>query len=260
MISKLTAILGGAVLLGSAYSAQAVEIAGNVTIASDYSFRGVSQTDRDPAIQGGFDVAFESGFYLGTWASNISEYDDCVIDVESESVGCTSGFADTNMEWDLYGGYAGQINEGVGYDLRFIRYEYPGNGDTYDYNEYHAMLKWNGFVFGIGYSDEIYALEDVDWWYPNVEYALSLPAESTLNFKVGYSMVDDNESGAWEGGFGDEEVLDWSVIYKIPVAGVTLGLGVVGTDIDDDDCFGYGTGEGTKLCETRAIVSVSKSM
>jgi uncharacterized protein (TIGR02001 family) len=237
MYSRLTAILGGAVILGSVYSAHAVEVAGNVTIASDYSFRGVSQTDRDPAIQGGFDVAFDSGFYLGTWGSNIS------------------GFDDTSMEWDLYGGYAGEINESTGYDFRYIRYEYPGNGDTYDYNEYHAMLKWNDFVFGIAYSEEYFAIDDVTWWYPNVGYTLGLPADASLAFKVGYSMTDDNDEGDWVASFGDEEVLDWSVMYSIPVAGVSLNVGVVGTDVDDDDCFG-----GSKICETRAIVSVSKSM
>jgi uncharacterized protein (TIGR02001 family) len=236
MKTRLLSFVGAAVMLGSAYSAQAVEIAGNVTIASDYSFRGVSQTDRDPAIQGGFDVAFEPGFYLGTWGSNVS------------------GFVDTSMEWDLYGGFAGQITEEVGYDLRYIRYEYPGNGDTYDYNEYHAMLKWNGFIFGVGYSDEYFALEEVVWWYPNVEYSLSLPAESSLVFKAGMSMTDDGDD-LFTDSFGDEDVLDWSVTYKVPVAGVTLGIGVVGTDIDDDDCYG-----GMKICETRAIVSVSKSM
>lgn len=237
MKHKVAAMAAGALMLGSALAAQAVEIAGNITIASDYPFRGVSQTDRDPAVQGGFDAAFESGFYVGTWASNIS------------------GFVDTSMEWDLYGGFAGQINEDVGYDFRYIRYEYPGNGDLYDYNEYHAMLKWNSFIFGVGYSDEYFALDDVTWWYPNVEYDLSLPAESTLVFKVGMSMTDDNDAGEWVAGYGDEDVLDWSVTYKLPLAGVMLGLGVVGTDVDDDDCFG-----GLKICETRAVLSVSKSM
>ena len=234
--NRIAAVVGAALMLGGAMSTQAAEIAGNVTIASDYSFRGVSQTDRDPAIQGGFDFAFDSGFYVGTWGSNVD------------------GFENVSMELDLYGGFAGQITEDVGYDLRYIRYEYPGNGSTYDYNEYHAMLKWNGFVFGVGYSDEYFALEEVTWWYPNVEYSFGLPAEATLGFKVGMSMTDDGDD-LFVDAFGDEDVLDWSVTYKIPVAGVSLGVGVVGTDVDDDDCFG-----GSKICETRAIVSVSKSM
>ena len=61
-MKKIIATLLGGALLGGAVSAQAVEVAGNVAIGSDYPFRGVSQTDRDPTIQGGFDVAFARDF------------------------------------------------------------------------------------------------------------------------------------------------------------------------------------------------------
>ena len=47
-------------------------LTGNVGLFSQYIFRGLTQTDRDPAVQGGFDYAHSSGLYLGTWASNIS--------------------------------------------------------------------------------------------------------------------------------------------------------------------------------------------
>jgi hypothetical protein len=57
-------------LLASSSAAMA-EISANVTLASDYVFRGVSQTDNQMAIQGGFDWGHDSGFYVGTWASNV---------------------------------------------------------------------------------------------------------------------------------------------------------------------------------------------
>ena len=38
---------------------------GNVTLASDYVFRGISQSQRQPAIQGGFDYSHASGLYAG---------------------------------------------------------------------------------------------------------------------------------------------------------------------------------------------------
>lgn len=235
MNKHIITLLGGACLLGSALAAQAVEVAGNVTIASDYPFRGVSQTDRDPAIQGGFDVAFDSGFYVGTWGSNVS------------------GFVDTSMEWDLYGGFKGALSDEATYDLRYIRYEYPGNGSLYDYNEYHAIVTWGAFTFGFAYSEEYFALDDVSWIYPNVGYTISLPAEASLVIKAGYSITEDNDAGDWVAAFGEEEVLDWSVMYSIPVAGVSFNIGVVGTDVDDDDCFG-----GSKACEVRPVISLSK--
>lgn len=230
------AVLGALLLGGSVAAHSEVEISANVTLASDYSFRGVSQTGRDPAIQGGFDVAWDNGLYIGTWSSNVK-------------------FGVTSQELDLYIGYAGEINDDVGYDVSYIRYEYPGAGSELDYNELAASISWGDFTFGLGYSNEYFNLDSVSWWYPNVAYALSLPNDASLEFYVGWSLVDDNSAGDWVGSFGEEEVLDWSVTYTIPVGGIDLGLAVVGTDVSKSDCFG-----GSKDCTTRAIVSLSKSL
>lgn len=227
----------GALLLGSSVAANAdPEISGNVTLASDYSFRGVSQTGRDPAIQGGFDVAWDSGFYVGTWSSNVK-------------------FGITSQELDLYLGYAGQINDDVSYDVSYIRFEYPGAGSELDYNELAASVSFGAFTLGLGYSNEYFNLDNVSWFYPNIGYSLSLPQDSALDFYVGVSIVDDNSAGDWVGSFGEEEVVDWSITYTIPVGGVDLGLAVVGTDVSKSDCFG-----GSKDCSTRAVVSLSKSL
>ncbi|HBD38686.1 MAG TPA: hypothetical protein DC084_34445, partial [Cupriavidus sp.] len=51
-------------------------ITANVSLVSDYRYRGLSQTNRRPAIQGGFDYAHESGFYIGNWNSSISWISD----------------------------------------------------------------------------------------------------------------------------------------------------------------------------------------
>ena len=61
----------------------------NVSLVSDYRFRGVSQTFKQPAIQGGFDYVHSSGFYVGNWNSNVSG----------------NSFTDGSIEMDLYGGY-----------------------------------------------------------------------------------------------------------------------------------------------------------
>jgi uncharacterized protein (TIGR02001 family) len=229
--------LVGALALGASVAAHSeVEISANVTLASDYSFRGVSQTTRDPAIQGGFDVAWDNGLYIGTWSSNVN-------------------FGITSQELDAYIGYAGQITDDVGFDVSYIRYEYPGARSELSYNELAASVSWGDFTFGLGYSNEYFNLDSVSWWYPNVAYALSLPYDASLEFYVGWSLVDDNSAGDWVDAFGDEEVLDWSVTYTIPFRGIDLGLAVVGTDVSKSDCFG-----GSKDCSTRAIVSLSKSL
>jgi uncharacterized protein (TIGR02001 family) len=74
----------------------------NAALVSDYRFRGISQTYGLPAIQGGFDYAHSSGFYLGTWGSSVT----------GNLYANGSG-----MEWDLYGGYKGSITDDLGYDV-----------------------------------------------------------------------------------------------------------------------------------------------
>src|SRR5712691_8225367 len=67
----------------------------NASLTTDYRYRGISQTRLQPALQGGADYAFPNGFYVGTWASTIKWIKDF------------GGGA--NIEWDIYGGYKGEI-------------------------------------------------------------------------------------------------------------------------------------------------------
>lgn len=234
-VSAWKSAAAGAVLLGGIGSAHAdMDVSANVTLASDYSFRGVSQTDREPAIQGGFDVAWDNGFYIGTWSSNVE-------------------FGEVSQELDLYLGYGGQINENLSYDVNYVRFEYPGNGSNLDYNEWGGSLSFSNFTVGLIYSNEYFALDDVTWLYPYVDYSLAMPNDASLDFHIGWSAVDDNSAGDWVGAFGDEDVIDYSVTYTMPVAGLDLGIGIVGTDADDSDGC-------DKSCELRPIISLSKSL
>jgi uncharacterized protein (TIGR02001 family) len=109
----------------------------NAGIFSEYIFRGISQTAGKPAVQGGFDWAHSSGFYLGTWASNISWLEDF------------GAYTRSSMEWDFYGGYKGTINDDWNYDLGTIYYYYPGTQSRFRERQHlgtlrGAQLKWLG--------------------------------------------------------------------------------------------------------------------
>ncbi len=78
----------------------------NLSLTSNYKYRGQDQSDNRPAIQGGFDYAHSSGFYIGNWNSSV-------------------GFTDAGIEMDVYGGYKGAITESLGYDVGVLRYQYP---------------------------------------------------------------------------------------------------------------------------------------
>jgi uncharacterized protein (TIGR02001 family) len=92
----------------------------NVGAISDYRVRGIAQTSFKPAIQGGIDFAHQSGFYAGTFASNVRWVKDFN--------GATKG----GIELDLYGGYKGAVTKDVSFDAGLITYRYPGNnsGET----------------------------------------------------------------------------------------------------------------------------------
>jgi len=94
----------------------AVDLSGNVGIVSDYRFRGLSLSDRHPAVQGGLDLEADMGLFAGTWASTIADY------------------GGANIELDVYGGYAGSV-AGIDYRLSANAYFYPGGRDV-DYMEF----------------------------------------------------------------------------------------------------------------------------
>ena len=87
-----------------------------VIFVSDYRDRGISQTLCQPAVQGGFDYSHTSGFYLGTWASNVD--------------GTTHLYNNTSLEWDFYGGYKGELFPcsipHLTYNVGLLYYYFPG--------------------------------------------------------------------------------------------------------------------------------------
>ncbi len=77
---------------------------GNLGLYSQYVFRGISQTNEKPAVQGGFDLGHKSGFYAGTWASNVSWIADGYFSPPNPPPAPSA-----SMEWDFYGGYKGSL-------------------------------------------------------------------------------------------------------------------------------------------------------
>lgn len=116
-------------------------LTGNITAATDYRFRGVSQTFKEPTIQGGVDYSHSSGLYLGTWASNVTGTNGASLGV---------GYLQGSMEWDVYGGYKFEVAKDVTLDVGVLTYMYPGarwgvnNDDKFTNTEVYlgASYKW----------------------------------------------------------------------------------------------------------------------
>jgi uncharacterized protein (TIGR02001 family) len=125
-----TAVLGALaapsfVFAADAAAAPDLTVAYNVGLYSQYIFRGLTQTDRGPAVQGGVDLTHSSGFYIGAWASNISWLRDTNNAYTSPP---SSPYSDGGrLEIDIYGGYRYTFANGVGIDLGALQYLYPGS-------------------------------------------------------------------------------------------------------------------------------------
>lgn len=215
MFEKLAiaALLSSSALTAIAPSALAedVSVEGNVALVSDYRFRGATLSDETIAIQGGLDFGFASGFYLGTWGSSI------------EPVG------GSEMELDLYGGFSGDLAEGVGYDVGAIVYMYPGEEDAH-YIELYGSLGTDFGDFGAAFAPEQDNLGDEDNLYVYYAGSTGLGAsEWSLDYGIGY------ETGVFGDLDGDgDDKIDWTIGLSKSIGGIDFGVAYIGTSEDVD--------------------------
>lgn len=149
------------------------QISANVTLTTDYVWRGISQNGEDLAIQGGFDYNHESGFYIGTWASNVS-------------------FSGASTELDVYLGWSNEFESGLGLDVGLLQYSYHGSNIASDNNfkELYLGLSHSGFNLLYSFGDEF----DDQWEFGYEHDIKSITLSTTLGdytayryFKIGIS-------------------------------------------------------------------------
>lgn len=202
-------------------------VSGNAAVVSDYRFRGVSLSGGDPAIQGGVDLAHESGFYVGTWGSSIDD-------------GGTDVFGD--LELDLYGGWSGNVAEGVSLDVGLLYYMYPTNDGAFDpvnyWEPYASVTGSFGPVeatLGAAYAWDQDSLGGSDNLYVYTDLGTSIPnTPVSLNAHLGYT--DGVLAPPLLAGTADDTGFDWSFgASAIVLGGLELGVsyaGVQGPSID----------------------------
>ncbi|HZM43637.1 MAG TPA: TorF family putative porin [Burkholderiales bacterium] len=250
---KKTVVAGAvAAALGSGL-AQAAEPAGphtftgNVGFYSQYIFRGLTQTDRDPAIQGGFDYSHSSGFYLGTWGSNISWLRDGVPPAYSNS---------GSLEWDFYGGWKWGFAPDWTLDLGGLYYWYPGDAspglpkaDTF---EVYAGLSWKWLSAKFSYvaSNKAFGVADADGTY-YVDFGLNVPLGDFAKEATGWTIFAHYGIQKYRGGPASPNSNDDLYSYNDWKLGVSYALpkdftvGAFYSDTSSLNNRGYGSvGEG----------------
>jgi uncharacterized protein (TIGR02001 family) len=198
----------------------------SVALATDYVWRGYSQTDEEAAISGSFDYGHSSGLYVGVWASNVD-------------------FADADLEVDVYAGYGSEFGDsGIGYDIGILRYIYPDTDDL-DWDEYYASLSYSYFSAGIAHTTEVYGSDDdATATYYSVGFDYDLPYEVALSAGVGYYD--------YESDYADDQT-DYRIGVSKEFAGFGWDLTYYGMDDDGEDANG-------DLADDRLVFTLSKSM
>ena len=250
-MSRKTALASSLPLLllgtGSAYAGTT----GNVALTSDYLFRGVSQTNGEPALQGGIEHVADNGVYVGAWGSNISWLSD---------LSTADASISSSLELDGYAGYRGKFGDStVGYDIGATYYFYPGDypsgfnsADTGEISfGITADLTETG-TFSAKYS---YALTDL-FGYADSDGSGYLDGNANWEFVPGWTL---NVHGGkqWVENNAIAEYADWKVgVTKGFASGFSAALAY--SDTDADEPF-YTNAYGNFLGEDTVLLTVAKT-
>jgi uncharacterized protein (TIGR02001 family) len=268
-----SSLLASAAFAQTAPAAEAPEaspITANVTVVNDYRYRGISQSNFKPAIQGGFDYAHESGLYIGNWNSSISWISDAA------SAGGRNNVS-APIEMDFYAGFKKElIGEGFASDLGVLQYYYPTSGlpsgaTNPNTTEIYAA---QNFTFGpvTGFAKVSYAVSTLfgftnstGSYYPDltVNYDTGVWGLA-LNGHIGYQYVAGSNNGVNYNNLSNSALYsytDWKAgVTKDFGGGLSGSLAYVGTNAPTNGgTYGYQSPSGKNLGKSTGLISLTKT-
>lgn len=194
-------------------------ITGNAGLFSDYRFRGFSQTNMRPALQGGIDFAHNSGFYLGNWNSNVA----------------SELYSGGNLEMDFYGGYKFKTGD-FSWDVGALYYYYPGSnfngGNKIDNTEIYGAAGWGPFTlkYSHGVSNFFGTPDSKNNFYLDLASVFDLGNGWGANAHIGYQKLKNSVKA-------DGSSISGYVDYKVGVtkdlSGWIVGASLVTTSQKD---------------------------
>ena len=160
-------------------------VSANVAFASDYVWRGMTQSD-GPAIQGGFDFEAESGFYAGIWGSNVNFNDGA------------------GSELDYYFGYGFSVGD-LGIDIGYVAFDYPKNTLGLDFEE--IVLGFSLGNFGLTHAmgqDDFTDYTEISYGMGPVSVAYGTYDDMSDNITISYGF----SCGAYDCGITAYDMTD----------------------------------------------------
>ena len=253
----VAAALAPGVVMAQQAPASPHTLTGNIGFYSQYVFRGLTQTDRKPALQGGFDYSHASGFYAGTWASNIS----WLRDFGTYSRG-------GSLEWDFYGGYKGTFGKtDFGYDLGLLYYYYPGDAipgavKANTLEAYGALSwKWLSAKYSYSLDNKTFGVANSDGtWY--LDLSASVPIGET-GFTAIAHWGKQKYQGDFAPGISNDSLAsyeDWKLglTYALP-KDFTIGAFYTDTSMNSTQEAFYTTPAGRFIGKGTGTIFISKT-
>jgi len=209
----------------------------NTALTTDYVFRGISQSQEDPAVQGGFDWSKDI-FYVGAWASSID-------------------FSPTKapLELDVYAGITPTLGP-VSFNFGGIYYMYPGandpKGGEFNFFELKASAEHDFGVakasVSLNYSPDYFG-ESGDATFVEGKITVPLVENFEASAALGHQWIQKNAV------FGTPDYLTWNAGVSYTWKQFTLDARYYDTDLSTSQCFGGPP----KVCGARGVGTVSAS-
>jgi len=235
ILALLAVTLAAAALPARAEDAPADPLSFNIGVATDYRYRGISQSRLKPALQGGIDYAAANGFYIGTWASTIKWIKDA------------GGGA--NVEIDVYGGYKTEVAKGLTLDVGVLQYLYNENKLNPDANTFEV---YGALTYGpvtakysrsttnlFGFADSKHS------GYFDVTANFDLGDGLSLAPHIGHQTVTKNAGASYT---------DYSITVAKDFSGLVLSAALV-----DTNAKGYVSPAGKDLGKTAVVLGLKKT-
>ena len=224
-----------------------LSFSGNAALTTDYRFRGMTQTQSDPAVQGSFTLTHTSGLYLSAFASNVN-----------------FGTSDPHLELDPSLGFTTSLNLSAQVkpilDIGIVEYNYPSAAADFNWTEVYAKLtfadigvKGSSLLSNVNYTNDWAAVGGKSW---NFTFAYAAPIADT-GFggiaSVGYTTMDREVLPD-----AKDHYVDWKVgvnygVKSIP--GLSAELAAIGTNVDTAGL----TAATQRGLETGAVLTLSKA-
>lgn len=162
-------------LTGFSTDARAADVSGSAALTTDYVFRGITQTQGDPAAQFGVKAATANGFYANIWASTVEFPGD---------TGATT-------EADYIVGWGGKLNDDFALDVNVTHFDYPSARADLAYTELIGTLTWrDNYWLMVGYSPDVFAT-DGDGLYTQLGAKVPISEQFRFEASIAHYDLDD---------------------------------------------------------------------